>query len=299
MVKTIKISPLPHVSNPFHLQIAMTPKAVNNKIGKNYERLEWLGDSFYRVLLVYSVMKKYPGQGLHLVNELEPNKKLSRISVNLGLPKMLNTHNYSRYGFRLKADIFESVMGCYAIELVGDYNNHFKRSKEISLFRLEDKCKTWHEVIGWTTELLNVINPGPTFNTKTQKLAKKKAAAYKTLGQSIIKLCVSMILFNANPTINEGKLTILRDKILLKIKKSIQNKKNLNEPEVIKMLKGEKGSTIHYCIGFYIWSSENVKDLDRRVQVVVKWLSTLVIVKGNGLALSETSKPNSSKENKK
>ncbi|MDD4527426.1 MAG: ribonuclease III [Candidatus Margulisbacteria bacterium] len=120
---------------------ALTHKSANNKPGKNYERLEFLGDVVMKLILTDELLQLYPESSEGLLAQQRAmfiqDRLLAKISKTIGLEKLLICGENERVNKihqedSLLADLLESLTGAIYLD------KGIEKAKEFILMLFKD-----------------------------------------------------------------------------------------------------------------------------------------------------------------
>ena len=104
------------------LKEAIIHRSVSSK--KNYEKLEFLGDTIINFYITDCLLNKYKDENESNLSirraQLISQKNLSKISKSLNLYKYIKINKNINISDRIHCDIFESIIG--AVYLDSNYN---------------------------------------------------------------------------------------------------------------------------------------------------------------------------------
>lgn len=268
---------MPFFGNPHLFQIATTHKSNDKKIGKNYDRLEFLGDALFGLLVDLSLVRQKDLDMNSLRQELVSNKTAAKWATYYKLPKLVNSNVVITSTSKINANIFEAFLGCWAKVL---FTPKYGAGYE------ED----WEEVTRWFTNVVEVTlehekKAGFHFSRvnsksslKAAKLMKKCSAYYrnKKLGSSFLKFGITWMLCERKRTLSEGDMTMLRQNIYKtmdykKLSRSFQQSSPLKNGKLKENI--SDWALVAYFIGAHIINSADKKDQYLRMLALNRWIS--------------------------
>lgn len=193
-IKNIPMFPLTKHKTLWDL--AFTPSSINPKIGCNYERLEFLRDSFIIVLVDAILIEKHPSIYSHrLASQMVTNENLRMWCIISGLDENAK----APIGYKGYADVFEAYCGCWALIIFGD--DYLDDARNFTM--ITNRC--WKSFISWVEDFIEIsltkrVRPK---ESETHNIVPEK----KCLGKSFTIFLITLSLYENNPSRSEGFLT--------------------------------------------------------------------------------------------
>lgn len=262
---------LPHLSNPFLLQKALTHKSVEQNIGMNYERLEFLGDSFLGFIVDIVLVKNFSGHSTLIKKDtIVCNDKLRKWSRYYKLHNMINSQSEISEKSKVNADIFESYLGGLAETLF--INN---------AVRMFDP--KWQNILDFFTWLIKKdymqVDANNTIYNKHVESHKVSLCvkSRRRIGHSVLNFAFTSLIYEYNSQLDEGRMTTLR-KGFYSAKK--YNKLLYSYPsemrgglEIKPTNKLNTARILEILVGYYMMNYENNNDFLMRWLNVRRWLA--------------------------
>ena len=117
---TLDINP----KNKDLFEVAFTHSSMNKKDDKgnkvNYERLEFLGDSIFSLIISQYIFFNFPkaneGELTKLKAKIVSREKLNSIGKEMGLLNFINVKNQKNFGKNIHGNLLESVLGALFLD---------------------------------------------------------------------------------------------------------------------------------------------------------------------------------------
>lgn len=294
---------LPFLPQVHMLQLALTHRSVDSRIGRNYNRLEFLGDAFLGFLVDLALIKENVNIMNYLRNDLNSNKTAAKWARITQLSDLINSNIEFGASSKINADAFEAYLGCWAHRLLGEIEESKTRTESAELFDDWETVTRWfaqlvHSTLkqrkeaaqySWSlsdrqsTESLKAPIMNHRRGPNTPKIIKKlpRSKQNGALGRTFIKLCITLLICENNPMLAEGDLTNLRMQIYKKL--SYRNMASTFPFKKTKVRNLNQQTTdcaaVAYLIGTHIESSTCIHDQFVRLHVLKKWIYSLMATK--------------------
>lgn len=228
LAKTAKLGlpPLPNLPNEVLLKYnAFTSKSVSKLPNENYDRMEFLGDSFCEFLFVKSLGSNFPNLDTSSLRAFYLSSNvMAKYSLHYGLSDNLKiSSNSGLLKAKDSADIFESFFGVFAYCVFSSKSNEFPLKDRYKLFK---ESNDW--INGIISERVKVsTNEGTDKSFEISDLdfyvdnttdLKKTTATISIeknqirVGKSLIRFLLTLKMFETYPNFSEGDMTALRDR---------------------------------------------------------------------------------------
>lgn len=253
-----------NIPNSTIFQIACTHKSVNGCVGQNYERLEFLGDSFLQFLMAYTLLKKHNCKNIEfLLPPLVANETISVWAQKSGLSRLIKAGYKIGSKSKVNADVFESYLGCWSLHL-------FQKgpTKKIDNYIYKNFVDNWSPLVNMISKFIDDSRYKERINIERKKsLSPQKIVAKqnKIIGYSIVKFEISLALYYKSNNLTEGELTTLRKNIYSSSRYGNLIKTNLN---YVSKVNDSSKSPFYNQIGGYMREAKDTKEFFKRWQVI-------------------------------
>lgn len=219
-------APLPSIPQKTLLRYnTFVHPSVSKTPGANYERLEFLGDSFCEFLFTEKLTSSFPNSDFQLLRgQLLSGKMMSKYTKIYGLDKeLMHKGTQLPCSPKNKADLFEAYFGVFASTVYSSKTNDFNRKKKIQLIEEVDmwtRATIFNTIIGSKKKfgLSTAFDSNFFFNNSIQRQLEGSNNVKRnhiSTGKSFARFVLTLVLFEKFPQMTEHKLTLLRDSFYL------------------------------------------------------------------------------------
>ena len=279
------------------LQLALTHDSIDRRVGRNYNRLEFLGDAFFGFLVDLALNKQSCTTINILRSDLTSNKTAAKWANLTQLSDLINSNVEFGASSKINADAFEAFLGCWAKRLFREVGTtkgmgpslaeHFEDWELLTQWfsQLVDLTIKQKKVIGQCT--WSVGNPHLDKSKEgaipkgrkchnTPKAIRKFSASeqIRNLGSTFINLCITLLICENYPMIAEGDLTNLRIKIYQTLSYGDMAESFPSKNPLTKIFDQQKPdrTVVTSLVGTHIKSSTSLQDQLVRLHVLKKWI---------------------------
>lgn len=189
---------IPEIPSQFDTEKYLIHSSIEDRVNENYERLEFLGDSFLHLLIDIIMIQEFYLDSPSVANSLSTNENLSEWCCLCNLRDKIKSRFYFDEYDKINADVFEAYCGCWAIVF-------FENSKNINIL------KHWKTFYYWLRLLICecvCYSDSYCIEDRTRK----------RLGKLYLGFMISIVLYREYPEIDSGGLTVLRSRFYRRLK---------------------------------------------------------------------------------
>jgi dsRNA-specific ribonuclease len=285
------LKPLPHFPDPYLLTIAFTHKSIDKEVGKNYEKFEFLGDSFLELIVSVFLFNRYQNCNTNSIKPLLiSNKSLNELSQIYNLSSLMITNASFPQHSKLHADLLESYLGAGAtflfmqkvndIKYLSDLVNWIESLMKTKISKSADNVLKFYSIKKVLSKKKNFyIKQEVTNRIKLKKTASRNCI--QQVGKSMIRFVITLILCEKNPYFNEEQLTKAREgiyssrsyKYLCKYLPAEMNK----GMSIIGKKPADNTKILNICLGYYFLDSYTIDTFPDKLSNIKSWLSLTLL----------------------
>lgn len=197
--------------------------SVAPTVGRNYERLEFLGDTLLELLVNLVLEEMYPNLCLNVVkHHILSNENLKQWSKFYQFSEMLKTTEKLEPQSKVPADIFEAYLGVWAENIArGDpsiqqhnFDNLQNWLKSLIMTRIKRENSKF-KVLAVTSYNTNSkkasVSAITSVHGKTRTEVPKRNMI--SVGKALLKFIVTLLIYQSYPELDEYHMTHMRSNI--------------------------------------------------------------------------------------